>query len=153
MKVIKIIGIAALCLAIIMSFAACAKKGDSNPSSAVTSSESNAYSYAIANYGIAEATKISDFMTEELGPVYKDDSTGEDGFKLHYTPKYTIRKDGKRYTLVLVTMDVLNFETGNIAYVSEVGYYAINDDKTEVYNAGFPINGKIEVDISKNLKK
>ncbi len=151
MKFYKILCISLLCLAIAFC-AACSGKDD-DASSSATSSVNNKYSYAVGDFNNTETTKISDFLNEERGAVYKDDSTGEDGFKLHYTPKYTVRKDGVRYTVVIVTMDVINFETGNVLYVSEVGAYAINDEHTEIYQAALPINGKIEVDFSTNLKK
>ncbi len=141
-----------LCAAIIIGINVFGGDEDLSSSVGVTS-VSNVYKYAVGDFNNTEKAQISEFLTEERGAVYKDDSTGEAGFKLHYTPKYTVRREGVRYTLVLVTMDVLNFETGNIAYVSEAGYYAINDEHTEIYRADFPYNGEIEIDFSENLKK
>ncbi len=153
MRICKAICAVLLCAAMMLTFAACAKKDDAASSSAATSSVSNVYNYAVGSFNNTETAEISDFLAEERGAVYKDESTGEAGFKLHYTPKYTVRKEGVRYTVVIVTMDVINFETGNIAYVSEVGAFAINDEHTEIYHAELPANGKIKIYFDENLKK
>lgn len=153
MKIFKIAAAVMLCLALLLSISCCAKKVDEPSASSQTVSRGTVCKYSTKKFDDVESAEISDFLKKECGERYIAEGTGDEGFELHYTPKYTVSKDGIEYTIVIITMDVPNFETGEIAYVSNPGSYAINDEHTEIYRAEIPNNGMVEIDFSANLKK